>query len=450
MWCHRAGRRAARRSPAGSPRPGCAWSASRARLVGGECPYWGCVPSKMMIRAANLLAEARRIHGMAGDADGGARLGAGGRAGSATRPPTTGTTRSPSTGSPARAAGSSAAGAGSSARARWRSDAASSRRAAASCSPPAPTPAIPPIDGLAGTPYWTNREAIEAETLPGVAGRARRRRDRAGAGAGVRPVRRARSPWSRRWTACWRSRSRRRPSWPRTALAATGSRCTPGSRHGESAYDGDGSRSRWPTAGPCTGRAAAGRHRPPGRPGGLGLDSVGLDPARSVDRGRRAAAGRRRAVGGRRRHRPRRVHARRDVPGRHRGARHPRPGRPGRRLPRAAPGHVHRSRGRRGRPDRGSRPATRGSTVQIGSARCRSSARGWIHKAGNEGFIKLVADADRGRAGRRHVGRSGRAARCSRRSRWRCTREVPIDTLRHMIYAYPTFHRGIEDALRQL
>ena len=26
-------------------------------LVGGECPYWGCVPSKMMIRASNLLAE---------------------------------------------------------------------------------------------------------------------------------------------------------------------------------------------------------------------------------------------------------------------------------------------------------------------------------------------------------------------------------------------------------
>lgn len=34
-------------------------------LVGGECPY--CVPSKMMIRAANLVAEARRIPGMAGD-----------------------------------------------------------------------------------------------------------------------------------------------------------------------------------------------------------------------------------------------------------------------------------------------------------------------------------------------------------------------------------------------
>ncbi|MFD0513825.1 FAD-dependent oxidoreductase [Streptomyces aureus] len=30
-------------------------------LVGGECPYWGCVPSKMMIRAGNLLAEAGRV-----------------------------------------------------------------------------------------------------------------------------------------------------------------------------------------------------------------------------------------------------------------------------------------------------------------------------------------------------------------------------------------------------
>src|ERR1700728_174365 len=37
-----------------------------AELVGGECPYWGCVPSKMMVRAANLLAEGRRIPGLAG------------------------------------------------------------------------------------------------------------------------------------------------------------------------------------------------------------------------------------------------------------------------------------------------------------------------------------------------------------------------------------------------
>ena len=47
-------------------------------LLGGECPYWGCVPSKMAVRAANLIAEARRIPGMAGDATSDAGLGAGG------------------------------------------------------------------------------------------------------------------------------------------------------------------------------------------------------------------------------------------------------------------------------------------------------------------------------------------------------------------------------------
>src|SRR5205807_10390177 len=38
------------------------------RLLGGECPYFACVPTKMMVRGADLLAEGRRIPGMAGDA----------------------------------------------------------------------------------------------------------------------------------------------------------------------------------------------------------------------------------------------------------------------------------------------------------------------------------------------------------------------------------------------
>jgi pyruvate/2-oxoglutarate dehydrogenase complex dihydrolipoamide dehydrogenase (E3) component len=40
-----------------------------AALVGGECPYWACIPSKIMVRASNLLKEARRVNGVAGQAE---------------------------------------------------------------------------------------------------------------------------------------------------------------------------------------------------------------------------------------------------------------------------------------------------------------------------------------------------------------------------------------------
>ena len=78
-----------------------------------------------------------------------------------------------------------------------------------------------------------------------------------------------------------------------------------------------------------------------------------------------------------------------------------------------------------------------------------SSARGWIHKVGNEGFIKLIVDRKRdvllgatsmGPHGGEVLGLLTLAVHA----------QVPIAQLRSMIYAYPTFHRGVEDALRLL
>jgi pyruvate/2-oxoglutarate dehydrogenase complex dihydrolipoamide dehydrogenase (E3) component len=47
---------------------GCSVVGIEAHLVGGECPYYGCVPTKMIVRAANVLEEARRVDALAGSA----------------------------------------------------------------------------------------------------------------------------------------------------------------------------------------------------------------------------------------------------------------------------------------------------------------------------------------------------------------------------------------------
>src|SRR6202050_4162488 len=136
-----------------------------ARLVGGECPYYGCIPSKMMIRAGNLIAETRRVPGLAGTssvtpdwspvatrireeatdywndkvaadrfADKGGHLVRG---------------HGTITGPGEVTVGTRVFGA---------------RKGIVIASGTAP--AIPAVEGLAGTPYWTNREIVEAEQGP--------------------------------------------------------------------------------------------------------------------------------------------------------------------------------------------------------------------------------------------------------------------------------------------
>jgi pyruvate/2-oxoglutarate dehydrogenase complex dihydrolipoamide dehydrogenase (E3) component len=90
-----------------------------------------------------------------------------------------------------------------------------------------------------------------------------------------------------------------------------------------------------------------------------------------------------------------------------------------------------------------------GLTVGIGYVPLSSTTRGWIHGPGGEGFIKLIADRDRGvlvgattagPAGGEMIGAMSVAVRA----------EVPLATLADTIWAYPTFHRGFGAALATL
>jgi pyruvate/2-oxoglutarate dehydrogenase complex dihydrolipoamide dehydrogenase (E3) component len=87
-----------------------------------------------------------------------------------------------------------------------------------------------------------------------------------------------------------------------------------------------------------------------------------------------------------------------------------------------------------------------GVRVRTGVAQVPSSARGWIHKAGNRGVVKLVEDLDRGvLVGATSAGPAGGEVLGALAVA--VHGEVPTERLRQMMYAYPTFHRAIEDAL---
>jgi pyruvate/2-oxoglutarate dehydrogenase complex dihydrolipoamide dehydrogenase (E3) component len=135
-------------------------------LVGGECPYWGCVPSKMMIRAADSLAEARRVDGLAGKATVTADW-----APVAHRIRAEATDTWDDTVAVDRLVGKGArviksAGRIVGPRTVAIGDGVEYEASRALVVGTGSAAAIPPIDGLAGTPYWTNRGAIAAERVP--------------------------------------------------------------------------------------------------------------------------------------------------------------------------------------------------------------------------------------------------------------------------------------------
>jgi Pyridine nucleotide-disulphide oxidoreductase, dimerisation domain len=78
-----------------------------------------------------------------------------------------------------------------------------------------------------------------------------------------------------------------------------------------------------------------------------------------------------------------------------------------------------------------------GVRVAVGLARVPSSARGWIHKAGNHGIIKVVADTKRDvLVGATSAGPAGGEVLSALAVAVHA--EVTVGALRRMIYAYPT------------
>ncbi|MET7425675.1 NAD(P)/FAD-dependent oxidoreductase [Dactylosporangium sp. NPDC005555] len=416
------------------------------RLVGGECPYWGCVPSKMMIRAGNALAEARRVPELAGTADV-----------TADWAPVARRVRDEATDSwddkvaVDRLVGKGVTFVRGWARVTGRSEVTVGDRVFHATRGivigTGTEPAVPPIDGLADTPLWTNREAIEVATLPGaliVLG---------GGAIGVELA----QVFARFGVAVTvveaadRLVALEEPESSDVAQAAL-------VRDGVTVHAGVSATSVRHDAGRFTVALADGRSVTAeqllvatGRKvdlSKLGVEHLGLDAsARSIavdDRMR--AADRVWAVGDVTGHGAF-THmamyqagiAIRDILGQD--------GPPAdyRATPRVT--FTDPEIGAVGLTEAQAREA--GMSVRVGTAQVSSSSRGWIHKAGNEGFIKLVEDTSRGvLVGATSAGPAGGEVLSALTVAVHAA--VPVETLRHMIYAYPTFHRGIEDALRDL
>lgn len=446
--------------------------AIESELIGGECAAWGCVPTKMMIRAGNLLSEARRVNGVAGEAravgrwslvarriideathswDDSASLAAfeekGGRF-------VRGVARlvDSGAGSPERCdheSGAIVTASSSTIPHRVGVVAGESMFAprlgvvVASGA----TPIIPDIEGLAGVPFWTNRDVVKLENLPESL-------VILGGGAVAAEVGQVMARFGVHVTVI-ESAERLLVSEEPEASALIekvflreGIRVITGAHIQSVTYQNErfeldaGERGNI-----CAERllVAAGR-RP--QLGGLGLEAFGIDTDATyltTDDYMRVAPGIW-AVGDITNHgsfthvatyQAHIVVA--DIAGASTLSADYR----------AVPRVVFTD------PEIGSVGLSEetakglGLRVRVGMAPLPLEARGWIHKVGNDGVIKLVEDRDRGvLVGALSMGPCGGEVLAMLTLAVHA--QVPTATLQSMIYAYPTFHRAVEAALRDL
>ncbi|HVA73781.1 MAG TPA: NAD(P)/FAD-dependent oxidoreductase [Acidimicrobiales bacterium] len=416
------------------------------RLVGGECPYWACVPTKMMVRATDALAEARRVADLAGSA-----------------------TVSPDWAPVARRIRREATDDWDDKVAVERFESKGGRfvrgkarltgrttvevdgtQFAASRALVIATgtgPSIPPIEGLAGLPYWTNREAVETTEVPASL-------TVIGAGAVGAEFAQVFARFGSQVTVVEVAEQLLPLEEPEAGqllaevFTREGIKVVTGVRidavgHDASSFSvrlGDGTALASERLLVATGRSVDLQ--------GLGVDTAGLDASArfvAVDANLRAAEG---------------VWAVGDITGRgaftHVATYQARiaaadilgqPHEPAdyRSLPRVT--FTDPEVGAVGMTEHQAREA--GVSVHTAMTQIPSSARGWIHKAGNDGFIKLVADARRGvLVGATSMGPAGGEVLGALAVAVHAA--VPVEVLAQMIYAYPTFHRAIEDAVKGL
>jgi pyruvate/2-oxoglutarate dehydrogenase complex dihydrolipoamide dehydrogenase (E3) component len=415
-------------------------------LVGGECPYWGCVPSKMMIRGSTLLAEARRAGTYSGQVSATPDLG-----------PVAKRIRDEATddwddrvaaerfeGKGGRLVRGSAVLEGPG-RVRVGDDTFVASRAVVLAT--GSESVVPPVDGLHEAGFWSNREAVAATEAPSSLAVL-------GGGAIGLELAQMFARYGTRVTvveSADRVLAAEEPEASQVvadALAEDGVELRTGAKAVRAAReDGqvvlgleDGGEVR---AGELL--VAVGR-RP--RLRDLGVDTVGLDPeapALTVD-GRMRAGERLWAVG--------------DVTGvgvfTHLAMYQAgiaiadilgRDGEPAEYRGLARVTFTDPEVGSAGLTEQAARE--QGRTVRTGTSQVSRSARGWIHGPGGTGVIKLVADADEGvLVGATSVGPWG--GEVLSMLTLAVHARVPVTALRTMIYAYPTFHRGVLDALADL